>query len=186
MRNNKELYKEKVESFVQYTDEQLNECIESFKSMVSKHKDCQALVARNIGKNVDLCYILWKDQWILVGDLRVSPIQERGFYMSSEGSYDVPGRFKVKRARDCKYSFVKLTANDNGSFEKQHMEGKANGNISRVLQRMYTDNNNEPIWVLGKKYLPVDPVRYGLLRARKTDTTSIMGKIASFFMRKDN
>lgn len=183
--SNKALYTQPIKPFTEYSDEQIQECVALFKKMVSKHKDCQALTARNIGHNVDICYIYWKDKWILVGDLRVKEVKSSGYYTSSEGSYDVAGRFRVKRSRACDYRFVLLTESDAGAFGIEPMSGRANGNISRVLQRMCSDNSNSPIWVLGKKYLPIDPARYGLLLTKKDNTVSIASKVASFFKRND-
>lgn len=183
--SNKALYTQEIDSFTTLSNEDIKECVNLFEKMVSKHKDCQALVARNVGVNVDLCYIYWKDKWVLVGDLRVKTIKSSGFYTSSEGSYDVAGRFKVTRTRACEYQGVLLTLGENGVFEKETISGKANGNMSRVLQRMYSDNTNNPIWAKGKKYMPIDPARYGLLLTKKDTTVPIVNRIVNYVKKGD-
>ena len=178
--NHKELYNTPARSWVTAPQEEIDACVASFEKMVKKHKDCQALVARNVGVNLDLCYIFWDGYWKIVSDLKVMEDSNSGYYKSSEGSYDCAGRFKVNRARACKYSGIELRKEENGKYCPDHFSGKANGNFARVLQRMYNDNHGKPIWVAGRKYLPVDPVRYGIMWKKK-DQRSIVEKLRDKF-----
>lgn len=177
--NHKELYNTPPKSWLDVNPEEIDACVDAFHSMLKKHKDCQALVARNVGYNIDLCYMVFKDKWTLVTNLKVMEISETGHYTSSEGSYDCAGRFKVSRARSCRYTAVVLTK-ENGKYVPSTVTGKADGNLARVLQRMYNDNHGKPIWVAGRKYLPVDPVRYGIMWKKK-DQRSIVEKLRDKF-----